>query len=1715
MACKYYIDNKILSEQEVKDYIGDNYINKEDIKLTTIGDIANILAYSNNKLILPGYFVEYTTPDNSTFQTYEEAKNHVKRLAKDTKNINLENIILPSKKIIHEDEYQMGMFRYFTNEGIYFKNLGEDKEGFPTEESTAKYSFRSKDTITGDTITITKEEYEENKKNSIGVPNKYIEQDSIIEFLEKNRPYEQSKEIIEEWKKVNDIKYNPEEIYSRGQGFYSVIGAYSEVDINLLFQNLLHHIEDNQKAGGEFTISAFTKPIDRNIGHLEGGGGKVKFVIYPKSEDIKWASNTDVYSGSVWDAGEKISKDKKSELLGVSYTKYPALSNVESIQPNLASVVDNLSHYHNELGIALNNNFRLEYDENIPYQTKKLIDNLNTILDQKFGKLNKPEIKKQVSEVKKTWFNPFTDDYEDNENDIKNQINDLENSIKGTLHINETAIPASRYVNPIIFLLNGKLAMKANEVNIDRDDENYLDKNKFIDKGILFGKETIKGQYYFLTQKGIDNIKKNLLTKIKEKDIESFLIQPIQTNETIKESISNVKQRTVKLIDRGFGEFTDLETPQITDISDNGKDERYLENPFKLTYDNSKGRLQIELFKTLKEAEDRKKEVLETIYKNQKDYTSQALINTKIAKLKEVAKKYPLSLIRSEVKPISDFGGNINLFKDDEDLPFQKINKEEETEINLGDLVTEIPEDITEEGEILHSENENRLTNLQVQRLRNIETEFKQLLEGEADNLKRQKLNKRVKIVQNSIKRLQEEIGYNSLIWNQNRYILSAIETLDDQNSNDFKYIQNVLDDSATLANLIEQVHSELNDNQKARLSDLRVNLGKLQVKYNLVSTKVANTYAGDVGIEYTNPEIAKRDIGMFGKLFLSLAEAKNIPEAQIISRWLNYTKNKVNEKVQNLKDKINAIRINNPDWEEKLKTFFDSKGKFIVQHLSSWYEDERKEVKELETVIKNPDSTNLQIALAYEKLRNWYIKNAVYSRSTSGDARYEQELKDFYALNEDTRLNNPAQFDAELFIFEQENSPQAYLDYIRDIKIDPKHYHAGVHKRVGYRHLLVKPNNSFENPAFKNIENDEVYQLIRDIIIETQSLIPRKTTFDTGNFDKVLNEFTLDMSQDPFTMKGLLNGLGRSFSEYFTPAKDNAEVNFHAVDSKGNDISFILSPDIEKFKKSSPEDLFDVLTKFYEMGVVYDNNTKLLPILQLYSDKLAERPVIKLNKFGNPVYSPKRDPSTGKVLRDEKGKVIRNENPDVITGENSNIRDLVLFTIRSQIFGETKSDEDSTLAFWGDKLINYTRLLGIGLKPFSAVNNYIIGKLNNYAWAANGKDFNDSDLTKAQGVIYGNIMRAFNIEKSITPEAKKLALLLKKFNILGENISKFEGDTQNKFTDIMYFLMTSGEYLIHSEGFIAKMFNTKINKLDGTEGNLWDYFKLGEGDNITYNTKEYGDLKTWEEINPNSDINNWLYQYKEYRNATQGDYANPLYANQNVWGRAITVFRRWLPQAAYQRFGRETDDKSFKGRFLSIGEINTFFKEKGDNKPVALIKTIARMVGEATYISAGIRKFKGENFEENYKKLGLNTVDINNMQVNIRELRLAAWSLAIIFALGVAGDGDDKDLAFASNLASRVYMDLTFWGNPNSAFGIIRNPIPVISTINRFIDVQNAGYNYLFHHSVDTYQRGVYEGYSKLGIAGINATPGAAAITNTVGVVSQKFSSDSYRHQK
>lgn len=525
---------------------------------TTLNDLAEIMAYGNNKIILPGYKVEYSTPLGNKYDTLEEVNQEIKMLSSLGTGEKIDNITPEwlNKKLRRLEEVE----NKYKEEGI-MKNSPLYNE---LEKEIAPIRF-------------------------------------IRDFIEKNKEYEQSKEIIEQWKKENNIQYDPEEVYSRGQGFYSSIGAYSNLEIDLLLKNLIQHIQDNKKAGGEFTISAFTKPIDKRLKHIEGTGDRVRFVIYPKSEHIKWAAPTDVYSGSVWDAHEKVSKDKKSELLGVSFTKAPALRNINEVSPNLADIIDNLSHAHNELGIELTtNNFRIEYDDNIDYSTKKLIDNINKILDDKYGKITKPAINSNAKQL--------------------NHVSKIED------------IPVNEFFYSTY------------------DDIFYYRKEKDGNWYVSFTKEEYdkgnRGKYPAEKQAVVNNYNLSVGNKTTGK-------QPTQTREnttsiySVKSKFINPKLNGWRIMPGPGGKNMNWAVEYMTDNDGN-----------------------IEFFETEQEAKDFIKSLQNTKVE-EKEYTSQALTNLKIAALKEVASKYPRSLITSKVVPI-----NPNLV-DNSKIQYSKVGTQE------------------------------------------------------------------------------------------------------------------------------------------------------------------------------------------------------------------------------------------------------------------------------------------------------------------------------------------------------------------------------------------------------------------------------------------------------------------------------------------------------------------------------------------------------------------------------------------------------------------------------------------------------------------------------------------------------------------------------------------------------------------------------------------------------------------------------------------------------------------------------------------------------------------------------------------------------------------------------------------------------------------------------------------------------------------------------
>ncbi len=358
-----------------------------------------------------------------------------------------------------------------------------------------------------------------------------------------------------------------------------------------MFQNLLAHIEDNKLAGGEFVISATTDILDHSKSNnylvKTNYGKNIYYKIFPQnSDEIKWATYIDCLSGSVVDAAEKVNNvNKTKELTGVSYTKSPSMENLDKVEPSLASMIDNTQsgswHFnYNELGIELTGeNFRLECDNNVPYSTKKLIDNINKILDQKFGKLAEPRIS-------------------------KNRLTKSQEQL--IQHLEYELEEADAFKND-----SKEAKVRYNE---------------------------IKKELFDLKSRGAK--------------------QTTQTKENIT-SIESVKDK-LSLVENKYDQFND----EYQSYTINGI--RYIADLYDNIYQKFEPGYSGQLIT---------KEEFEANKPKEKEYTSQAEINTKIAALKKGQRKFPRSLIRSEVQSIKDYKHSAST--ETEELFFQKIPFEE------------------------------------------------------------------------------------------------------------------------------------------------------------------------------------------------------------------------------------------------------------------------------------------------------------------------------------------------------------------------------------------------------------------------------------------------------------------------------------------------------------------------------------------------------------------------------------------------------------------------------------------------------------------------------------------------------------------------------------------------------------------------------------------------------------------------------------------------------------------------------------------------------------------------------------------------------------------------------------------------------------------------------------------------------------------------------
>lgn len=760
------------------------------------------------------------------------------------------------------------------------------------------------------------------------------------------------------------------------------------------------------------------------------------------------------------------------------------------------------------------------------------------------------------------------------------------------------------------------------------------------------------------------------------------------------------------------------------------------------------------------------------------------------------------------------------------------------------------------------------------------------------------------------------------------------------------------------------------------------------------------------------------------------------------------------------------------------------------------------------------------------------------------------------YHILEKDKEGNPLITDGKVSLLDR--IPRAKIEYQDSTKnINNSHWHK-------FLRAKVKSGSKYHNSDFQKIKDDKAYNFFTNRILAALAMNPHEVSLDVGNYEKFLNNFSLQLTENK-GFKESVQGLSSDLMDWFSTTVSKRDIdggiyvqqsdgtqkfipNERLFDEKGRPKVNIQAGDLESIKKFS-KDPFQVLQNYYKQSLMYQHYTLIDPMVQLLLGDLEESPAIRKSFIG-------------KVFKD------LDENPRVVQQGLENEYKRARYFYRANVTGKSKTDANegvlSTTAdeekFLNDNpdktirkvsgvqisdtLATGTRLIGLGLKIPAAFANLIYGFSSSSIHSARETDFNDNEFFKAGSIITFAVGRFVSFNKISLGNSEKLAKLAEKFGLTKNLYESQDVDpikkTRNRIEKFMYSLMEGGEYLISTQLMVAKMLHTEVKNLKGEKKNLWEAYDT----NGEWKVKEFGEQPEWEKqivLNDKKENTSKIFEFQNrldfIRKSTQGDYQDPLMVKQKWWGRQAMIYRTWIPQAIQQRFGTENPDINFKGRYLSgASQLKAAGKYKLTGiKPLdwtlgvagegILGVSITSLKGLNLYIpftkkylleTLGIIQPVKKAYENHLEKLGLKSLDIENIRANMRELQLIMYSY-ILYSIfkGLSGNDDPKD-KFLANMALRNYQDLTFFLIPASTLNVIKNPIPVWKTISDASDAAYAMQNYfedqIFDTDEDTYTKGRNAGKSKAWKEFSDILPPFTAIHSTQNAISQIYGQGMYK---
>lgn len=447
-------------------------------------------------------------------------------------------------------------------------------------------------------------------------------------------------------------------------------------------------------------------------------------------------------------------------------------------------------------------------------------------------------------------------------------------------------------------------------------------------------------------------------------------------------------------------------------------------------------------------------------------------------------------------------------------------------------------------------------------------------------------------------------------------------------------------------------------------------------------------------------------------------------------------------------------------------------------------------------------------------------------------------------------------------------------------------------------------------------------------------------------------------------------------------------------------------------------------------------------------------------------------------------------------------------------------------------------RTIGLGWNIGSALTNLMEGYTSNMIIGASGEFFDPEQIYYGYAVAREGWTKNLTFGLRTTPRARLGRILMDRYNILVDNKNDLQKATTKTNLSRLealnpHELSSRVEYYNQIPIMVAMLRTIKIKDSAGEESSVWDAMNTNDGT-----------LKA--EFRSEENVNNWEKltgkEYLEFKNKvgeaiTKGhgnyDELRGMMAKSNLAGKALLMFKTWLPAQLYWRFANEQVNlktgAKVKGRYRSftpgsaavfgmgVGAVTfgpvgiavagglgylggKFFgiqTELGALKEMSMMSLALakKALGMPVNIIAGRNLIDNKNDFENWVGSGNFTeIDAKNLRGNVSELAITMTTLALmLLAKGFFyDDDDDKESAerkfhnFAVNkllqLSSQATMyvnPVDMWKNTFGSIGIVTfltNVGKEIDKMAKWIGGHDPGGQKFLEHSVK-FVPGVFKG--------------------------------------